>query len=1332
MANKISKNTLSLIGLFSLITIIIVLSVSYFFKFEKNNIKTNKSEELRAISTLKAKQISEWYQGEMEDAVLISQNIYFMEEIKQWVNNKSEKDAKILSLRLQQIADEHGYDAVYISLPDMQHTISKNGNSHKISSTEIKLAQEAISSRKIVTTDLYKYEDDNKILIEFIAPVFDENKNPIALVLFIQNAESFLFPLIQSWPIPTKTAETLIVKKENDSIVYLNNLRHTDNAALALKIPITEKNIAGVHAATGNSGFFEGYDYRKKTIISYANAIPYTSWFLVSQIDKDEAYNKFIFNTYSPVLVSAILILLLFLLFLLSVTIQKKNSYKKMFLAQEEFRTTFNSIGDAVITTNIQGKIQYINPIAQKLTGFSEKEAKGKPINDVFVIISEESRKKLENPVVHVLEEGSTVGLANHTLLITKDGNEIPISDGGSPIYDSEKRITGVVLVFRDQTNERKQQKALLESKRKLTTLMSNLRGMVYRCKADDNWTMEFISKGCYELTGYESWELENNETVSYNSIIFEDDREKVYKTVFDALKKHESFELEYRIKTSKGEIKWVWEKGLGIFEENEEETIEGFITDISERKRIEQSFTENEEVFNHFMKYSPVYMFFKDKDIRMLKLSPNFTDLINRPYEEMLGKTMFDLYPPDLAQKIVDDDKQMLADKKPRFIEEELNDKKFLTVKFPIIINGETKYLAGFTIDITQSKIAEEELSANKHLFQTLATNAPVGIFRTDKNGLTTYVNPKWCELAGLPAEKAMGRDWLNHVHPDDREKVSSGWQDANNEKRTSSDEFRFLHDDGSIIWVKGMAIPEYDEQGNITGYIGTMSDITEIVQASETIEQSNTLLRTIIDNIPDAIYMKDIEGRKIIANLADAINCGYTSETEILGKTDFEMFPPEIAQAFWEDDQHVLNGDAVINREEKLINKDGLAKWLLTSKIPFRDNSGKIVGLIGLGHDTTRRKQAEEEMLKLLKAVTQSPISIVITDINGNIEYVNPKFTETTGYEFKEIRGKNLNILKSGAQNKSFYKILWETILSGNDWLGEMLNKKKNGELYWENVKISPIFNDNGNIINFVAIKEDITERKRILEELIIAKEKAEESDKLKTSFLANMSHEIRTPLNSILGFTNFITTDDTLSVDEKKEFSSIINKSAESLLQIINDIIDISSLETGQLKIFMSDVKVNPVIKSLHSVFNLKMFEVGKTHIKLTLYTLEDVSVYADENRLIQIFTNLLNNALKFTSNGEIAFGVEKIDETWVEFIVSDTGLGIPRNMQKAVFERFRQAEGTINRTYGGNGLGLSIVKNLLTLMNGSISLESEPGVGSKFRFKLPRQKAPTKTT
>lgn len=266
----------------------------------------------------------------------------------------------------------------------------------------------------------------------------------------------------------------------------------------------------------------------------------------------------------------------------------------------------------------------------------------------------------------------------------------------------------------------------------------------------------------------------------------------------------------------------------------------------------------------------------------------------------------------------------------------------------------------------------------------------------------------------------------------------------------------------------------------------------------------------------------------------------------------------------------------------------------------------------------------------------------------------------------------------------------------------------------------------NDHQEITHFIAIKEDITDKKQILKELIESKEKAEESDKLKSSFLANMSHEIRTPLNSILGFSNFLTSEEDISFEEKNEYSTIINKSAESLLQIINDIIDISSLETGQLKIFITPINVNNILHSLLTIFSLKLIEINKSHIILTLLPTDNTTVYADENRFIQIFTNLVNNAIKFTDRGEIRFGVESFDEDKVTFIVSDTGVGIKPEYHQSVFERFRQGEQNKSKNYGGNGLGLSIVKNLIELMGGNISLESEPGKGSIFRFNLPCKK------
>jgi PAS domain S-box-containing protein len=1454
MANKFIKEfprlIFSYIVIFILIVVFITISVFNFFKIEREKIKSSNLKELEVISTLKSRQISEWYEGETEDAELITKSTSFIKHITDWVGSFSEEVSSELISELGQLVEQHDYEDILVYTPDLKNFIASRIESVQLDNSEIESALTSLKYGKALCTDIFRNDFSNKLNIDFISPVRNRQGEIIAVSIFRQTPDYFLYPLISHWSEPGETAETYIFRKEGDSIIYLSELRFIPDAILKYKSIIGESVTATIFAARGNKGAYEGFDYRNENVVAYVDLIKGTPWNIVSKIDLNEILNKSLFKYANPFVVSFAMVIILLLIFTQLLSFQRNKFYKKMLLAREEFKTTLESIGDAVITADTSGRVMFINPVAQNLTGWNEHNAIGKHIDDIFVILNEENRNRAENPIKKVIESGLIIGLANHTILVSKDGKEIPISDSGAPIHNESGQIVGVVLVFRDQTNERIQQREVLESKRELTTLMSNLQGIVYKCRNDKDWTMEFVSKGCMELTGYESWEIENSNTISYGSLIHPDDQDLVWVNVQKALKDNTHFQVEYRIITKNKEIKWVWEKGRGIYENNKLTGIEGFITDISDKKNIENALIESEEIFNHFLKYSPVYLFFKDKDIRSLKLSPNFEQMLGRPIDELIGKDMFDLFPGELAKKMIEDDKQILKDRATKFVEEELNGRSYLTVKFPIIISGEAKYLAGFTIDMTERKQTEIALKSSEHLFQTLAANSTVGIFRTDEDGNTIYVNSKWCELAGITEDEALGLGWLKSIHPDDRGQLLADWKNHSSIKSESSSQYRFLHADGEIVWVKGLAVPQFNESGMLVGYIGTITDITEIIKseekilslselvkeshieiyileletykilytnkeaeinigyssaelssmtpadlllskeyyedikekikplingelnvlsfeayqkrkdgtsypieghlqifnyegrntiaafirdisqrkkAEEELHNSNMLLRIIVDNIPDAVYMKDNKGRKIIANKADIKNCGFGREEEIIGKTDFDMFPKEIAEKFWIDDLRVIeHGEVIINREEKLVNLSGDSKWLLTSKIPYRDAKGNIIGLVGLGHDITRKKIAEEEMSKLSKTITQSPVSIIITNTLGRIEYVNPKFTEVTGYTFEEVLGKNPNILKSGNQNDEFYRNLWDTILAGKDWDGEFLNKKKNGDLYWENAKISPIINDEGAIINFVAIKEDITEKKRMLEELIEAKDKAEEGDKLKTSFLANMSHEIRTPLNSILGFSSFITSEEDLSPEEKKEFSSIINKSAESLLQIINDIIDISSLETGQLKIFSSQVLINPIIRSLNTVFARKMNEMNKSHIQLISLTQEETFVYADENRLIQIFTNLLNNSLKFTEKGEIRFGVEKINDSNIVFIVSDTGIGIHEEFQQAVFERFRQAEGTRTRVHGGNGLGLSIVKNLLELMGGSITLESEVGAGTKFRFILPKRK------
>lgn len=1163
--------------------------------------------ELISISKLKADNISVWYADELNDAHLIAQNKCFIEKISAYTNSNSSADSLILIQYIKSVIAEHGYSEILLVSEKFEVFALKKYNSRDLPYVLLSSLDELFNKKENTSTGLYHDSISDNIYIDFLSPLKIDGIIQKLAVVFRIDPLNFLYPLVKNLPLSSETAEDLIFLVENDSIVLLNDVRHLSKKALSIKIPLGNKNDVIVNAFTNSEKLHEGVDYRNVDVVAYVSAINGTPWYLLSKIDTSELYDRVEDQSRMFYLSLAFLLMLILALVAFLYSNSQKNVYKSLWLTQEEFKTTLYSIGDGVITTDSKGNVTHMNPIAEKLTGWIEEEALGRYIDKVFHIVNEVNSRKIETPVSIVLKKGDIVELDSHTLLISKQGKKVPISDSGAPILDNRGNITGVVLVFRDQTNEKQQHAIIEEQRRRLFTLMSNLPGMAYRCKNDEEWTMEFVSKGCLELTGYNDYDIEQNKMISYGKLIHNNYFKYVEAEVQKAISLKRSFEIQYVIIDRKGEEKWVWEKGQGIFNDNGEAiAIEGFINDISKLKEFESQFRQSE------------------------------------------------------------------------------------------------------------------------NLFQTMAINLGVGIFKTDAKGFTTFVNPKYCEMTGLTEGEAMGLGWLKYIHPDDKQKINNNWANVILNKSEKVEDYRFVNSiSGKIVWVSGRVTPELDNENNVLGYIGYITDITEMVKSEREISNKNLLINAVIQNIPDAVYMKDSEGRKLVANKADVENCGLNSVEDILGKNDFELFPENIAQKFWDDDQKVLKkGESIIDRLEKLENNLGETKWLYTSKIPLKDNEGEIIGMVGIGHDITRRKQDEDERIKLSTVVEQTPLSIMITDTEGNIEYVNPTFTKVSGYTHCEIIGKNPRILKSGKHDKDFYRKMWSTLKNGKVWSSEFQNRKKNGELYWEYVFITPIVNSSGELINYAAVREDITEKRQLHDELVNAKQKAEESDRLKTSFLANMSHEIRTPLNSILGFTSILEESDDLLKDERVEYQNIIRKSADSLLQIINDIIDISSLETGQLKTFVSSFDVNKMIKMLFREFQKRLIELDKSSIKLNVLVLDsEVLMNADQNRINQIFTNLLNNAVKFTFQGKIEFGIVEVDDKYIYFKVEDTGIGIPNEMHDAIFERFRQGEVKNNRNYGGNGLGLSIVRNLIHLMNGKIWVDSIEEKGSIFRFFIP---------
>jgi len=621
---------------------------------------------------------------------------------------------------------------------------------------------------------------------------------------------------------------------------------------------------------------------------------------------------------------------------------------------------------------------------------------------------------------------------------------------------------------------------------------------------------------------------------------------------------------------------------------------------------------------------------------------------------------------------------------------------------------------------DITERKQAEEKLRYNKKILRAVLDNAPVGIWMLNEDGRMEFVNELFCNAVGISEEQFIEVPHYAQLYEPEvaASCMASDREALTNEGFNTSYE-KILFTDGKMHDLEIIKRKIYDDHNGATKLIGIAQDITERKITEEKLRESEEKYRGLVENSPDGIVIYVDE--KIAYINDEGLNMlGAKSRKEVIGKPVLQFVPPENHTSIIQRMKDVmLDQFATATVEEKFIRIDGIPFDVEIKAIPTIFEHKAAVQVIV--HDVTERKRTQEKILQLSQAVEQSPVTIVITNTKGCIDYVNPKFTETTGYSFDEVIGKNPRVLKSGHTSSEEYKELWQTIAAGKEWHGEFHNKKKNGELFWESSTISPIVNSQGKTTHFIAIKEDITSRKAVEQELVKAKEQAEESDRLKLAFLANMSHEIRTPMNGILGFTELLK-EPKLTGEEQQEYIEIIEKSGKRMLNIINDIINISKVESGQIEIKLSETNVNEQIEYLNTFFKPETKQKGlKLSIKEVLSP-KDCIVITDREKIYAILTNLVKNAVKFTNSGSINFGCVKKGK-FLEFFVKDTGLGIPKSQHKMIFERFRQANETMTRTHEGSGLGLAISKAYVEMLGGKIWVENEVGKGSTFYFTIP---------
>ncbi len=938
--------------------------------------------------------------------------------------------------------------------------------------------------------------------------------------------------------------------------------------------------------------------------------------------------------------------------------------------SEENLFITLHSIGDAVISTDNEGMVVRMNPVAEELCGWRLEEAAGKPLNDVFIIVNAETRLPLANPVKKVLELGEIVGLANHTVLISRNGDEYHISDSAAPIKNKDGNIIGIVLVFSDVTEHYIAQMLIKENEVRNHSLLNNLEAGIVVHAPDTSI-------------------VKNNQRAS---------------------------EL------------------LGLSEDQ-----------MRGKEAIDPAWN------------------FVDEDLKPLPLSeyPVYRVLNGR---KPIQNQILGIHQPD-KEEIV-----------------------WVTVNgFQVLSNqAELVEIVISFIDISDGKKAEKalrqrelELRRQNELFDSLIKNLPMGIFMVDApSGKPLIANKSALRLLGrgiLPVATkhnlaevyhAFKKD-TDHPYPIDEMPIVLGMKGV----ASYIDDMIILKPDGAKTNVEIFGSPVKDDEGKVWASLVSFSDITQRKLLEEvqdfllscgypgSDENFFESLAKFLSKILDAEYVciDKLEGDGLTAQTLAiynegnfeanvSYNLGQTPCGDVVGKT-ICCFPKDVCQLFPHDEAlQELKAQSYIGTT--LWSFDGKPIGLIAiigqkplNNAVFAENVLKMVSIRAAGE--LERIQVELELKESEAKYRQ------IFDNTFDIMAIY-EVTEDHRYKVLTYNAAEASLLGPVDYYKNRYidecippELYQEFKVHYDRCLAEEKLITYEETIVFQDIhktfytQLIPLKNDVGRIHRIIVISRDITENKLLQDQLIDqneklkvlnfdlieAKEKAEESDRLKSTFLANMSHEIRTPMNGILGFAE-ILQDPEISGEQQQEYLQIIQKSGYRMLNIINDIIDISKIESGLMKVNFSESNVNEQIEYIHTFFKPEAIVKGlKLSIKTTL-PLKDAFVITDREKLFAILTNLVKNAIKFTSEGFIEFGYSFMhDPATLQFYVKDTGIGIPKERQEAIFERFVQADISDKMARQGAGLGLAITKSFVEMLGGTIWVESEVGVGSTFYFTLP---------
>ena len=947
--------------------------------------------------------------------------------------------------------------------------------------------------------------------------------------------------------------------------------------------------------------------------------------------------------------------------------------------SRKRLATILASISDAVIATDVDGRVTFMNGVAQSLTGRSEEDAGGKPIQELFTVIDEETGEAITSPVSEALGECLPSVAGGHALLLAKDGRATPVEQNSSVIKDSDGTTVGVVLVFRDITQRRLVEQALREKEERFRTMADTAPVMLWLSGMDGLCT--FFNQPWLDFTGRT---MEQEIGYGWADNVHPNDLRRCLDTYTSSVKARQGFSVEYRLKRSDGEYRWVLDGGVPRYtKEGEFVGFAGSRFDIAERKEAEAA--------SHFLgsivHSSEDGIIGKTLDGAIVSWNKAAERLYGYSAHEVIGKHIKVLAPPDRLDELSHIFQTLRRGEAIPHLETQrrTKDGRLIDVALTISpIHDEAGHITGASTivrDITDSKRIEEErrllatqIENERQRLNSVVANVPGVVWETwgepdESSQRINFVSEHVEKMLGYSVNEWLSTPnfWLSIVHPDDKERAAQEASEIFASRKGGTSRFRWVARDGRVVWVEAQSVVECDDAENPIGMRGVTMDITERKRA----EDSHRFLA---------------EASGLLAS-----------------SLDYETTLASVAK----------------------LAVPKLADWCI---VHIAEENGELRQL-AVAHADPAKIEKAQELRRRYPLDMDAPIGAPNVFRTGRAA-----FYPQIDFKKLELAIRNQQLAKT-LQEEGLRSCMIVPLVARNRTLGTITLVTAESGRHYDQTDLTlaedlahriALAVDNARLYREAqdavsAREEGLRLNNELLDREHSAREEAEAANRAKDEFLATVSHELRTPLNAILGWAHMLRNNNLDQTTQARALETV-ERNAKSQAQLIEDILDVSRIVTGKVRLDVRPVELVPLVEAaLDSV--RPAADAKEIQIEAILDPRAGL-ISGDPDRLQQIVWNLASNAVKFTpKGGRIQIRLERVS-SHIEIVMSDTGLGISAEFLPYVFERFRQADATSTRRYGGLGLGLAIVRHLVEMHGGTVRAESPgEGKGATFTVTLP---------